>query len=188
VPGSQAEMGPLISKKHLDRVRGHIDTAEREGAKIVLDGRRGSVADAPEGFFLGQTIIDGVTPEMTVAREEVFGPVLPFIRVKTLDEAIALSHRSPYANGGVIFTDSGLAARRFKHEFNAGMIGVNIGVPAPMAWFPFTGWKNSFFGDLHIQGQEGMLFYTQQRMTMTRWFKPAAVDAHDPVWRPGRHS
>ena len=143
------------------------------------------VAVAPEGLFVCPTVIDQVQPEMTVAREEIFGPVLPFVRVATLDEALALGERCQYANGAVIFTNSGPAARKFKHEFNAGMIGVNVGVPAPMAWFPFTGWKSSFFGDLHIQGREGVQFYTQQRMTMTRWFEPARIDTHDPVWRPG---
>lgn len=186
LPNATADMGPVITRKHLDSVRGYIDTAEREGAQIVLDGRKVQVADAPEGFFVGPTIIDHVTPEMTVAREEIFGPVLPIVRVKTLQDAVELSHRCQYANGGVIFTNSGPAARIFKHEFNAGMIGVNIGVPAPMAWFPFTGWKGSFFGDLHIQAKEGMLFYTQQRMIMTRWFEPTTVDMHDPIWRPGK--
>ena len=123
---------------------------------------------------------------MTVAREEIFGPVLPFVRVKTLDEAMALGQGCEYGNGAVIFTNSGLAARQFKHRFNAGMIGVNVGVPAPMAWFPFTGWGMSFFGDLHIQAKEGMTFYTQQRMIMTRWLEPAEQERHDPVWRPGK--
>ena len=186
VPDAPVDMGPLITRAHLDRVCGYIDTAEREGAQIVLDGRKVDVADSPEGFFVGPTVIDRVQPEMTVAREEIFGPVLPFVRVKTLDEAIALGERCQYANGAVIFTNSGPAARRFKRDFNAGMIGVNVGVPAPMAWFPFTGWKSSFFGDLHIQAKEGMMFYTQQRMIMTRWFQPAKLDKHDPVWRPGK--
>ncbi len=182
VPDAPVDMGPLITRPHLDRVCGYIDTAEREGARIVLDGRKVDVADSPGGFFVGPTVIDRVQPEMTVAREEIFGPVLPFVRVKTLDEAIALGERCQYANGAVIFTNSGPAARRFKRDFNAGMIGVNVGVPAPMAWFPFTGWKGSFFSDLHIQAKEGMTFYTQQRMIMTRWFEPAQLDKHDPVW------
>ncbi|MFH1748875.1 MAG: CoA-acylating methylmalonate-semialdehyde dehydrogenase [Planctomycetota bacterium] len=186
LPDSAADMGPVISRRHQERVCEYIASAEREGARIVLDGREVEVAGGSGGFFVGPTIIDHVTPEMTVAREEIFGPVLPFVRVKTLEEATALSHRSPYANGGVIFTNSGPAAREFKHKFNAGMIGVNLGVPAPMAWFPFTGWKQSFFGDLHIQAKEGMLFYTQQRMIMTRWFEPTQIDRHDPVWRPGK--
>lgn len=186
VTDSPAGMGPVITGQHLERVRGYIDSAEREGAKIVLDGRKLTVPDAPGGYFVGPTVIDHVRPEMTVAREEIFGPVLPVVRVKALDEAIQLGDRCGYGNGAVIFTNSGPAARRFKHAFGAGMIGINVGVPAPMAWFPFTGWKDSFFGDLHIQAREGMTFYTQQRMIMTRWFEPAQADAHDPVWRPGK--
>jgi malonate-semialdehyde dehydrogenase (acetylating)/methylmalonate-semialdehyde dehydrogenase len=186
LPDAQVDMGPVITRKHLERVCGYIETAEREEGEIVLDGRKLSVADSPAGFFLGPTVIDHVRPEMTVAREEIFGPVLPIVRVKTLEDALALGERCQYANGAVIFTSSGPAARRFKHEFSAGMIGINVGVPAPMAWFPFTGWKNSFFGDLHIQAKEGMTFYTQQRMIMTRWFEPAKLDTHDPVWRPGK--
>ncbi|MBN2445463.1 MAG: CoA-acylating methylmalonate-semialdehyde dehydrogenase [Phycisphaerae bacterium] len=186
LPDAPVDMGPLITRKHFERVRGYIDTAEREGADIILDGRKVNVADSPAGFFVSPTLIDNVTPEMTVAREEIFGPVLPIVRVKTLDDAMALGDRCQYANGAVIFTNSGPASRQFKHRFSAGMIGINIGVPAPMAWFPFTGWNNSFFGDLHIQAREGMQFYTQQRMIMTRWFEPAKVDHHDPVWRPAK--
>ncbi len=184
--GKNVDMGPLISAAHLQRVRGHIDQAEKDGAKIAQDGRKLRVADAPEGFFLGPTIIDHLKPDMHAVRDEIFGPVLSVTRVKTLEEAIALGDRCAYGNGAVIFTQSGRAAREFKQRFNAGMIGINVGVPAPMAWFPFTGWNRSFFGDLHIQGKEGMSFYTQQRMTMTRWFEPAKIDTHDPVWRPGK--
>ncbi|MBU0640531.1 MAG: CoA-acylating methylmalonate-semialdehyde dehydrogenase [Planctomycetes bacterium] len=186
LPDATVDMGPLITQAHLERVRGYIAAAEREGADLVLDGRQLEVADAPGGFFVGPTIVDRVQPEMSVAREEIFGPVLPVVRVATLDEAMALGDKCQYANGAVIFTTSGPAARRFKHNFSAGMIGVNVGVPAPLAWFPFTGWKNSFFGDLHIQAAEGVAFYTQQRMIMTRWFEPARKDTHDPVWRPGK--
>jgi malonate-semialdehyde dehydrogenase (acetylating)/methylmalonate-semialdehyde dehydrogenase len=180
------DMGPLISRQHLDSVRGHIDQAERDGAAIVQDGRRVRVADGPDGFFLGPTVIDHVRGEMAAAREEIFGPVMSVTRVDSLEEAIALGAGCEYGNGAAIFTNSGRAAREFKHRFNAGMIGINVGVPAPMAWFPFTGWNASFFGDLHIQGKEGMMFYTQQRTTMTRWFEPSRLDKHDPVWRPGK--
>lgn len=184
--GADVDMGPLITRAHAERVRGHIDTAEREGAALAVDGRAARVADAPGGFFVGPTVVDRVRPEMRIAREEVFGPVLSVTRVASLEEALALGDACEYGNGAVIFTRSGRAAREFKRRFNAGMIGVNVGVPAPMAWFPFTGWNASFFGDLHIQGREGMLFYTQQRMTMTRWPEPRSQDKHDPVWRPGR--
>lgn len=180
------DMGPLISQAHLDRVRGYLELAEQEGARLALDGRQLRVPDAPNGFFLGPTVIDHVRPGMRVSREEIFGPVLSVARVGSLDEAFELGQQCEYGNGAVIYTRSGRAAREFKHRFNAGMIGINVGVPAPLAWFPFTGWNRSFFGDLHIQGKEGLAFNTQQRMTLTRWFAPAQADTHDPVWRPGK--
>ena len=124
---------------------------------------------------------------MRVAREEIFGPVLSVLRVADLDEAPRRRPKlPPCCNGVSIFTRDGRAARQFKHRFNAGMIGINVGVPAPMAWFPFTGWNQSFFGDLHIQGIEAVHFYTRQKMTMTRWFESAAESHHDPVWKTGK--
>ncbi|MFO0840582.1 MAG: CoA-acylating methylmalonate-semialdehyde dehydrogenase [Phycisphaerae bacterium] len=180
--GAAVDMGPVISKPHLERVRGYVEMAGREQATVPLDGRGIKVADAPNGFYLGPTIIDHVPPQSTLAREEIFGPVLTVSRVKSLDEALALGQSCEFGNGAVIFTQSGRAAREFKHRFNAGMIGINVGVPAPMAWFPFTGWNRSFFGDLHIQGKEGMQFYTQQRMTMTRW--PAPQSGEGAGWKP----
>jgi malonate-semialdehyde dehydrogenase (acetylating)/methylmalonate-semialdehyde dehydrogenase len=182
--GADVDMGPLITRVHAERVRGYIDIAERDGARLAADGRRTRVADAPNGFFVGPTVVDRVQPGSRLAREEVFGPVLSVTRVNGLEEALALGDACEFGNGAVIYTQSGRAAREFKHRFNAGMIGINVGVPAPMAWFPFTGWNASFFGDLHIQGREGLLFYTQQRMTMTRWPAPATRDKVDPVWRP----
>jgi malonate-semialdehyde dehydrogenase (acetylating) / methylmalonate-semialdehyde dehydrogenase len=119
---------------------------------------------------------------MSVVKEEIFGPVLSVVRVKTIAEAIELGDQCEFGNGAVLYTSSGAAARQFKRYFNAGMIGINVGVPAPMAWFPFTGWNNSFFGDLHIQGKESIQFYTQQKMTMTRWFKSAS-QFQDPIWQ-----
>jgi len=180
------DMGPVISQPHLERVRGYIEIAVQEGAVLALDGRKTTVADAPNGFFLGPTVIDHAKPGMRVVKEEIFGPVLTVCRVGSLDEAFELGEQCVYGNGAVIFTRDGRAAREFKHRFAAGMIGINVGVPAPMAWFPFTGWRGSFFGDLHIQGKEGVAFYTQQRMTLSRWFEPAKQDVHDPVWRPGK--
>jgi malonate-semialdehyde dehydrogenase (acetylating)/methylmalonate-semialdehyde dehydrogenase len=178
--GGEVDMGPVISAQHRDRVASYLDIGKQEGATIALDGRK----DVPgKGFFLRPSIIDHVKPAMRVAQEEIFGPVLSVVRAKHLDEALEVGRRSPYGNGASIFTRSGWAARQFKRYFNAGMIGINIGVPAPMAWFPFTGWNQSFFGDLHIQGNEGVLFYTQQKTVTTRWFESAADAAHDPVWR-----
>lgn len=179
--GADVDMGPVISREHLDRVAGYIDIAKSEGATVSLDGRR--IDHSGEGFMLGPSVIDNVRCGMRVATEEIFGPVLSVIRAKDLGEALAIGRSCAYGNGASIFTRDGHAARQFKHSFNAGMIGINIGVPAPMAWFPFTGWNKSFFGDLHIQGTESIQFYTQQKMTMTRWFASAA-DAHeDPVWK-----
>src|SRR5205085_12553125 len=118
-----------------------------------------------------------------VWKEEIFGPVLAVVRAADLDEALAVGAQSESGNGAAIFTRSGYAARQFKQRFNAGMIGINVGVPAPMAWFPFTGWKQSFFRHLHIEGSEGLQFYTRQKMTMTRWFASAQESAHDPIWK-----
>jgi malonate-semialdehyde dehydrogenase (acetylating)/methylmalonate-semialdehyde dehydrogenase len=177
---AKVEMGPLISAAHRDRVAGYLDIGKSEGATVALDGRK----DIPkEGFFLRPSVLDRVSPQMRVANEEIFGPVLSVVRVAELEEALEIGRRSPLGNGASIFTSSGHAAREFKQHFNAGMIGVNIGVPAPMAWFPFTGWNDSFFGDLHIQGREAIQFYTKQKTSMTRWFATAKDAAHDPVWR-----
>jgi malonate-semialdehyde dehydrogenase (acetylating)/methylmalonate-semialdehyde dehydrogenase len=178
--GEAVDMGPLISSEHRDRVASYMDIGAKEGATVALDGRKNAPS---KGFFLRPSIIDHVQPQMRVAREEIFGPVLSVIRVNALEAALEVGRNSPYGNGASIFTQSGWAAREFKQHFNAGMIGVNIGVPAPMAWFPFTGWNQSFFGDLHIQGREGIQFYTRQKTSMTRWFERASDAAHDPVWR-----
>jgi malonate-semialdehyde dehydrogenase (acetylating)/methylmalonate-semialdehyde dehydrogenase len=166
---SGADMGPVITRQHLDGLIANIDKGVKEGARLARDGRSVKVAEAPNGFYLGPTIFDRVDPAMHVAQAELFGPVLSVSRVGTLDEAIALTHQSPFGNGAVIYTRSGRAAREFKHRAGAGMIGINVGVPAPMAMFPFTGHDASFFGDLHLQGKEGIAFYTQQKMIMTRW-------------------
>lgn len=172
-------MGPLIREDHRQRVASYLDVAKADGADVVLDGREASTGD---GFILGPSVVDRVEPAMRVAKEEIFGPVLSVSRVATLEDAIALGDRCEYGNGAVIFTQDGFAAREFKRRFNAGMIGINVGVPAPMAWFPFTGWNRSFFGDLHVQGKESIQFYTRQKVTLTRWPQPS--DSHlDPVWR-----
>lgn len=181
---SNPDMGPVISGEHLKKVKSLIEAGVKEGADLALDGREVKVADAPNGFFLGPTILDKTEPNMTVVKEEIFGPVLSVVRVQTIEDAIRLGQDCPYGNGAVIYTNSGKAARQFKRYFNAGMIGVNVGVPAPMAWFPFTGWNASFYGDQHIQGREGINFYTQQKMTMTRWFDTKSSKAFsDPIWK-----
>src|SRR5438552_501278 len=167
---TQPNMGPVITRQHRDRVAQLIETGAKEGAKIAADGRGVKVDGAPNGFFLGATILDEVQANMTVAKEEIFGPVLNVMRFEDLDSAIESANRSPYGNGASIFTRSGKAAREFKHRIQYGMVGINIGVPASMAWFPFNGWNESFFGDLHMQGKEGVQFFTQQKVTTTRWF------------------
>jgi len=167
-PGDQhgIEMGPLITRAHRDRVKGYVDTGEREGARLVLDGRGFKHG---EGFFLGPTLFDHVRPEMTIYRDEIFGPVLVVLRTQTLDEAIRLVNSNPYGNGTAIFTRSGSAARRFQNEIEVGMVGVNVPIPVPMAFFSFGGWKNSLFGDLHVHGMEGVSFYTRTKVVTTRW-------------------
>ena len=161
-------MGPLVTKDHKARVEGYIEKGVAEGAKPILDGRKTTPPD--QGFFLGPTIFDNVRPEMTIAREEIFGPVLSVIRVETLDDAIKQVNSSRFGNATSIFTASGKAAREYFSRVEVGMVGVNVGVAAPMAFFPFAGWKNSFFGDLHAHGKDAVMFYTEQKVLMTRWF------------------
>ncbi len=167
---AQPDMGAVITPQHRDRVLELIETGVKEGAKIPADGRGVKVSEAPNGFYVGATILDHVNHDMTVAKEEVFGPVLNVMHMEDLEQAIEQANRSPYGNGASIFTRSGKAAREFKHRINCGMAGINIGVPASMAWFPFNGWNDSFFGDLHMQGKEGVQFFTQQKVTTSRWF------------------
>jgi malonate-semialdehyde dehydrogenase (acetylating)/methylmalonate-semialdehyde dehydrogenase len=158
------EMGPLITADHAQRVCGYIEKGVAEGAVPLCDGR------PRKGCFVGPTIFDRVTPDMTIAREEIFGPVLSVIRVPSLNDAIELVNRSAFGNATSIFTGSGKAAREYSSRIEAGMVGVNIGVAAPMAFFPFAGWKNSFFGDLHAHGKDAVSFYTEQKVIMSRWF------------------
>ena len=175
----QPDMGPVITGQHRDRVLGLVAGSEKEGAKVIADGRGVKVPEAPNGFYIAPTIVDLVQNEMTIAREEVFGPVLNVMRMDDLDQAIAIANKSSYGNGAAIFTNSGKAAREFKHRVKAGMVGINVGVPATMAMFPFTGWGESFYGDLHIQGREGVQFYTQQKVVSSRWFEDGVGD----VWK-----
>ena len=166
-PGT--EMGPLVTADHRTRVLGYIEKGVAEGAQLLVDGRARMDGNAG-GCFLGPTVFDGVTPEMTIAREEIFGPVLSVIRVKDLDEAIALVNGSAFGNTTSIFTSDGKSAREYASRVEVGMVGVNVGVAAPMAFFPFSGWKNSFFGDLHAHGRDAVAFYTEQKVIMSRWF------------------
>jgi malonate-semialdehyde dehydrogenase (acetylating)/methylmalonate-semialdehyde dehydrogenase len=166
---ASTEMGPLVTAEHRQRVLGYIEKGVTEGAKLLVDGRE-RMNGNPEGYFLGPTVFDGVAPEMTIAREEIFGPVLSVIRVKDLDEAIGLVNRSAFGNTTSIFTSDGKSAREYASRIEVGMVGVNVGVAAPMAFFPFSGWKNSFFGDLHAHGRDAIAFYTEQKVIMSRWF------------------
>ena len=170
-PGSDAasDMGPVVTADARDRIAGLIATGAVQGANIGVDGR-GLVVDGFEsGYFLGPTVIDRVTPAMDVYQEEIFGPVLAVLRVDTLDDAIALINGNPYGNGTAIFTSSGEAARRFQRGVKVGMIGVNIPVPVPMAYYSFGGWKDSLFGDKHVHGAEGVSFYTRAKVVTSRW-------------------
>jgi malonate-semialdehyde dehydrogenase (acetylating)/methylmalonate-semialdehyde dehydrogenase len=155
-----------------DRIRSYIDLGLKEGAKLSADGRGVTLTESTEGFFVGPTIFDHVAPDMQIVRDEIFGPVLSVMRMAELGEAIERANHSPYGNGAVIFTRDGGAARTFARYIRCGMVGVNVGVPAPMAVFPFTGWNQSFFGDLHIQGTEGFQFYTKNKVVLSRWNDP----------------
>jgi len=163
-------MGPVISAAHRERVVGYIDQGVAEGAKLVLDGRRKTVADRPGGYFLGPTLFDGVSPSMTIGRDEIFGPVASITPAKSLEDAIAVMQAHPNANATSIFTSSGKAAREYARLATASMVGINIGVAAPMAQFPFGGAKDSFFGDLKAQGRDAYEFYTDKKVVISRWF------------------
>ncbi|MCA9305815.1 MAG: CoA-acylating methylmalonate-semialdehyde dehydrogenase [Phycisphaerales bacterium] len=168
-PGCEAGvgMGPLVSEAAQKRVLSYIEQGLKSGATLALDGRKATMPKT--GFFVGPTIFDHATPDMSIVREEIFGPVLSVMRAKTLDDAIAMANQSEYGNMAVIFTDSGNAVRRFTRTIQAGMQGVNVGVPAPMAVFPFSGWKRSFYGDLHANGEDAVRFFTDSRVLVTRW-------------------
>jgi malonate-semialdehyde dehydrogenase (acetylating)/methylmalonate-semialdehyde dehydrogenase len=163
-------MGPVISARHRERVLDYIEKGVREGGKLVVDGRKVSVAGNEKGFFLGPTLFDDVRPAMTIGHEEIFGPVASITPVATLDEAIEVMHAHPNANATSIFTTSGKAAREFARHASASMVGVNIGVAAPMAYFPFGGAKDSFFGDLKVHGRDAYEFYTDKKVVISRWF------------------
>jgi malonate-semialdehyde dehydrogenase (acetylating)/methylmalonate-semialdehyde dehydrogenase len=165
------DMGPLITAAHRDKVKGYVDAGVAQGAAIVVDGRGHAVEGHEQGFFLGPTLFDRVTPDMTVYQDEIFGPVLIVLRVETLDEAIALINRNPYGNGTALFTSSGGAAQRFEEQIEVGMVGINVPIPVPMAFYSFGGWKQSLFGDLHVHGAEGIKFYTRTKAVTTRWTK-----------------
>ena len=174
------DMGPLVTRQHRDKVSSYVDQGVKEGAKLVLDGRGKKVAGHEEGYFLGTSLFDRVTPQMEIYKNEIFGPVLGVLRADTLEEAIAIVNHNPYANGVAIFTESGGATRRFTNEVTIGMVGVNVPIPVPVAFYSFGGWKNSLFGDLHVHGTEGVKFYTRTKAVTTRW-------PHQDTPAPGFH-
>jgi len=167
----RSDVGPVISCAARDRIADWVARAVADGAQLVVDGR-GVSGDGidPAGAYLGPTLLDGVNAEMAIAQEEVFGPVLTVIAAASLDQAIAIVNASRFGNGTSIFTESGASVRRYRHEIEAGMIGVNIGVAAPVAFFPFSGWKDSFLGDLHAHGPDAVEFFTRKKTVTSRWF------------------
>jgi malonate-semialdehyde dehydrogenase (acetylating)/methylmalonate-semialdehyde dehydrogenase len=171
LPGTAegADMGPLVTREHLDRVLGYVGTGVQEGAKLVVDGRKLSVAGHERGFFMGPVLFDAVTPAMRIYREEIFGPVLVIVRVPDLDAALELVDGHEYGNGTAIFTRDGGAAREFCRRVSAGMVGVNVPIPVPMAFHSFGGWKRSLFGPLHMHGPDGVRFYTRLKTVTARW-------------------
>jgi len=168
-----SDMGPLVTKAHRDKVASYIDAGETDGAKIVVDGRTVAADGGKEGFWLGPTLIDNVTPGMSVYTDEIFGPVLSIIRVESYNEAMDLINSNPYGNGTAIFTNDGGAARRFQNEVQVGMVGINVPIPVPMAYYSFGGWKASLFGDSHAHGMDGVRFFTRQKAITQRWLDPS---------------
>jgi malonate-semialdehyde dehydrogenase (acetylating)/methylmalonate-semialdehyde dehydrogenase len=166
-----ADMGPLVTQVHRDKVASYVDAGEKEGATIVVDGR--TVNPGGNGFWLGPTLFDHVTPKMSIYADEIFGPVLSVIRVKSYDEALALVNSHQYGNGTAIFTNDGGAARRYQNEVEVGMVGINVPIPVPMAYYSFGGWKNSLFGDSHAHGTEGVHFFTRGKVVTSRWLDPS---------------
>jgi malonate-semialdehyde dehydrogenase (acetylating)/methylmalonate-semialdehyde dehydrogenase len=184
----RSEMGPLVTREHRDRVAGYLDSGVREGAVLAVDGRDHPVPDgAPGGFWLGPSVLDRVTPAMACYRDEIFGPVLGVLRVSGFDAGLELINANPYGNGAAVFTGDGAAARRFRNEVEAGMVGVNVPIPVPMAYYSFGGWKQSLFGDSHVHGTEGVHFYTRTKAVTARWPDPrgAAVDRRAGAVRAG---
>ena len=175
-----SEMGPVVTAEHRARIVGYIDAGVAAGAALVVDGRGLSIAGHEQGFFVGPTLFDRVSTDMTIYTDEIFGPVLVVLRAASLDEAIAIVNANPYGNGTAIFTRSGAAARAFEHEVQVGMVGINVPIPVPMAFFSFGGWKASLFGDLHVHGTEGVKFYTRTKAVTRRW-------TEDPIVGGGFH-
>jgi len=170
-PGTdpEAEMGPLVTKVHLNKVRGYVDAGIAAGAKLVVDGRDLKLQGYEDGFYMGGCLFDEVTPDMTIYKEEIFGPVLSVVRVDKFDEAVKLINDHEYGNGTAVFTRDGDTARAFMHGVQVGMVGINVPIPVPVAYHSFGGWKRSLFGDHHVYGREGIRFYTKLKTVTSRW-------------------
>jgi malonate-semialdehyde dehydrogenase (acetylating)/methylmalonate-semialdehyde dehydrogenase len=172
------DMGPLVTREHRDRVAAYLDAGVAAGAALVVDGRTVQPDGDPGGFWLGPNLFDHVTPQMSIYTDEIFGPVLSVVRAASYDEALDLVNASPYGNGTAIFTNDGGAARRYQREAQAGMIGVNVPIPVPMAYYSFGGWKGSLFGDSHAHGADGVHFYTRGKVVTQRWPHPSHGGIH----------
>ncbi|MDQ1540103.1 MAG: malonate-semialdehyde dehydrogenase (acetylating) / methylmalonate-semialdehyde dehydrogenase [Actinomycetota bacterium] len=168
-----SDMGPLVTRPHRDRVASYLDSGVSEGATLVVDGRDVDIDGAPEGFWLGPSLLDNVTPAMSCYTDEIFGPVLSVLRAASYDDALTLVNASVYGNGTAIFTNDGGAARRFQNEVTVGMVGINVPIPVPMAYYSFGGWKSSLFGDTHAHGAEGVHFFTRGKVVTSRWLDPS---------------
>ena len=169
----ETDMGPLVTRAHRDKVAAYLDAGVEEGAELVVDGRKTTPDGDADGFWLGPTLFDKVTPEMSLYTDEIFGPVLSVVRVPTYEAALELVNSNPYGNGTAIFTNDGGAARRFQNEVEVGMVGVNVPIPVPVAYYSFGGWKNSLFGDSHAHGAEGVHFFTRGKVVTSRWLDPS---------------
>jgi malonate-semialdehyde dehydrogenase (acetylating)/methylmalonate-semialdehyde dehydrogenase len=167
------DMGPLVTGAHRDKVTGYVEGGAKEGATLVIDGRDGEFDGGEDGFWLGPTLFDNVTPEMSIYRDEIFGPVLSVVRVKSYEEGLTVINANPYGNGTAIFTNDGGAARRFQSEVEVGMVGINVPIPVPVSYYSFGGWKNSLFGDTHAHGMEGVHFFTRGKVVTSRWLDPS---------------
>jgi malonate-semialdehyde dehydrogenase (acetylating)/methylmalonate-semialdehyde dehydrogenase len=168
-----SDMGPLVTAAHRDKVTSYLDAGVEQGAELVVDGRDVEVAGSADGFWLGPTLFDKVTTDMSLYTDEIFGPVLSVLRVQSYDDALALVNDNAYGNGTAIFTNDGGAARRYQNEVEVGMVGINVPIPVPMAYFSFGGWKNSLFGDTHAHGTEGVHFFTRGKVVTSRWLDPS---------------
>ena len=179
-PGTDtaAEMGPLITKQHLEKVKGYVETGAKEGAKLVVDGRALKVKGHENGYFMGGCLFDNVKPDMTIYKEEIFGPVLCVVRAKTYSEAVDLINAHEYGNGTAIFTNHGGTARSFMRDIKVGMVGINVPIPVPVAFHSFGGWKRSLFGDVHMHGEEGVRFWTKLKTVTARWPEGPATGAN----------